>query len=47
MVGIRKVLLERLELVLNNKVPLDDMTDNKKQVGNKMNGFEINTYWEV
>ena len=47
MVGIKKVLLERLELALKNKVSLANTTANKKQVENKMNGFEINAYWEV
>ena len=46
-VGLNKVLLERLELVLTKKVPLDATTADKNQVGNKMNGFEINAYWEV
>ena len=46
-VGLKKVLLERLELALNNKVPLAVTTANKKQVGYKINGFEINSYWEV
>ena len=45
-VGIKKVSLERIELSLKNKVPLAATTANKKQVGNKMNGFEINAYWE-
>ena len=33
-VGLKKVLLERLELALKNKVPLAATTDNKNQVGN-------------
>ena len=46
-VGLNKVLRERLELALKNKVPLDATKSNKKQVGNKMNVFEINAYWGV
>ena len=33
-VVIKKVILERLEIALKNKVPLDATTANKKQVGN-------------
>ena len=43
-VGLKKVLLERLELALKNKVSLANTTANKNQVENKMNGFEINAY---
>ena len=46
-VGINKVLLERLKPALKNKVPLASTTTNKNQAGNKINGFEINAYWEV
>ena len=44
---IKKVLLERLKLAFKNKVPLAAKTANKKQVGNKMIGSEINACWEV
>ena len=43
-VGLKKVLLERIELALKNKLTLAATAANKKQAGNKMNGFEINAY---
>ena len=38
-VVLKKVLLERLELAFKNKLTLAATNANKKQVGNKMNGF--------
>ena len=35
-VGLKKVLLERLKLVLKNKVPLAATAANKKQVENNL-----------